>query len=236
MTPFRLLITKKISRGFVINSGLKGVEIMEKEFIKISPINSQELTEKIKNLFSRKISVAFTSKNAVSGIASAANIDKNSLPDWKIYCLDGITREEVVKHFSKDNIEGTARNAKSLASIILNNSIEKKIIFFCGNKRRDDLPDILKNNGFDVEELVVYETELSPVKIVDHFDAVAFFSPSAVESFFSVNGLDKKIVCFSVGETTTAAIKTYTGNRIITSEKPLEESIIKSVLNYKEGR
>jgi len=109
-----------------------------------------------------------------------------------------------------------------------------KITFFCGNKRRDDLPVTLKNNGFDIEELVVYETELSPVKIVDHFDAIAFLSPTAVESFFSVNGLDKKIVCFSVGETTTTAIKKYTGNPIITSERPLEESIITSVMNYKE--
>jgi len=119
MTAFRLLITKKISRAFVINSGLRGVEIMEKEFIKISPVNSQDLTEKIKNLSSQKMAVAFTSKNAVSVIASVINSDNNSLPDWKVFCLDGVTRDEVAKRFSKDIIEGTARNAKSLASIIL---------------------------------------------------------------------------------------------------------------------
>jgi uroporphyrinogen-III synthase len=234
MTPFRLLITKKVSPSLVINSGLKGIEIMEKEFIKTVPVNNPQLPGKIKSLLSRKTAVAFTSKNAVAGVGLIAH--KQSLPDWRIFCLDGLTRDEVITHFPENKIDGTARNARSLATLILKSNIEKRIIFFCGNKRRDDLPDILKNDGFEVEELVVYDTELCPVKIVDDFDVVAFFSPSAVESFFSLNELNKKVVCFSVGKTTTTALKKYTVNRIITSEKPSEESIVELVLKYRSER
>lgn len=232
MSPFRLLITKKISPALISFSGLKGVDIMEKELIKIVPLNTKEIIDKIRNLYSSEATVAFTSKNAVTIVADAVKDGNPSLPDWKIYCLEGLTREEVIKHFSKDLIAGTARNARSLATEIQKNATGRKIIFFCGNKRRDELPDILKDNGIQVEELIVYETEFSPVKIVDDFAAVVFFSPSAVESFFSVNGLDEKVVCFSVGRTTTEAIKRFAGNRIITSEKTSEESIMESVMNY----
>ena len=121
---------------------------------------------------------------------------------------------------------GTAKNAISLAEVIIEKSKEHNIIFFCGSKRMEDLPRLLREKNIDVEEVVVYKTELVSQKIIDDYEAVAFFSPSAVESFFTDNVLKENAVCFSVGKTTTEAIKKYTGNKVITSEKPSEESVI----------
>ena len=47
----------------------------------------------------------------------------------------------------KENILGTADNAEQLAEKIIKDSIYKKFIFFCGDQRRDELPEKLKNNG-----------------------------------------------------------------------------------------
>src|SRR6185295_1537907 len=123
-------------------------------------------------------------------------------------------------------IAGEAKNASALADEISEKSEERKVIFFCGSKRMEDLPRLLKARDFEVEEVIVYKTELIPQKIIDDYEGVAFFSPSAAESFFSGNVLKKNVVCFSVGKTTTEAIKKYTGNEVITSEKPSEESVL----------
>ncbi len=105
-------------------------------------------------------------------------------------------------------------------------------MFFCGNLRRDTLPDILKKNGIALQELVVYTTTLTPRTLEETFDGVAFFSPSAAESFFSANRPDNTVVFFSIGHTTTAALKTYTDNRVITSEHTTEAAMIEAVSAY----
>ena len=136
------------------------------------------------------------------------------------------------KYFDETAVAGTAKNAALLADVIAENNDGSKITFFCGNRRLEDLPRLLKEKNIEVDEVVVYNTELVPQKIVDDYDAVAFFSPSAVESFFTDNTLKKNIVCFSVGKTTTEAIRKHTGNNVITSDKPTEESIIELAVKH----
>jgi uroporphyrinogen-III synthase len=229
MKNFRLLVTKKISPSIVLQAGLKGIDILEKEFIRIVPVANDQLNKKIHKLASGRHTVVFTSKNAVSFIG-ASNSFSNA--DWKIFCIEGATKNEVKKHIPAANIEGTAPNASMLAQVIADKSEDRKIIFFCGNKRIEDLPGFLLSRNFDVEEVIVYHTELVPQKIIDDFEAVAFFSPTAAESFFSVNQLKKNAVCFSVGRTTTEAIKKYTVNEVITADKPSEESILELAMKH----
>jgi uroporphyrinogen-III synthase len=222
MSNFRLLVTKKISTSLVLQAGLKGVNVLEKEFICVVPVVSEQLNKKITKIVTTKNTVAFTSKNAVSAIAGHNLNDAK----WKIFCIEGATKNEVRKYFDETYIAGTGKNALSLSEEIGAKSDEQKVVFFCGSRRIEDLPALLKAKNFEVEEVVVYKTELVPQKIVDDYDAVAFFSPSAAESFFTDNVLKENVVCFSVGKTTTEAIRKYTGNEVITSEKPSEESVL----------
>jgi uroporphyrinogen-III synthase len=53
-----------------------------------------------------------------------------------------------------------------------------------------------------------------------------------VHSFFSENTIATNVVLFSIGTTTTATIKTYCINKVITSEWPGKENMIDLVLNY----
>jgi len=223
MNTFRLLMTKKISASLALQAGLRGIEIMEKEFIRIVPVMNENVNKKISRLIAAEHAVAFTSKNAVSAIASHSELPN---ANWKIFCIEGATKNVVNKYFPGNSIKGTAKSALLLAEVIAEKSEERKVIFFCGSKRMEDLPALLLSKGFDVEEVIVYKTELVPQKIIDDFEGVAFFSPSAAESFFSVNTLKKNVVCFSVGKTTTEAIKKYTDNEVATAEKTSEESIL----------
>lgn len=226
MNTFRLLMTKRISPSLVLQAGLKGIDILEKEFISITRIMNDQLSKKINKLSGTKATVVFTSKNSVRAIENHLTPQ----PDWKVFCIDGATKKEVLKYFPPAAVSGTAVNAEKLANIIVANSKDNKIVFFCGNKRMDELPLILQSNGFDVEELIVYKTDVTPQKIVDDFDGVAFFSPSAVESFFSLNQLNGNVVCFSVGNATTEKIKKYSSNRVFTSDKPSDQTVVDMVV------
>ena len=53
----------------------------------------------------------------------------------------------------------TADNAKSLSELILLDKIQEAV-FFCGDQRMDILPDNLKENGINLEEIIVYNTRL----------------------------------------------------------------------------
>lgn len=229
MNNFTLLVTKKISSSLVLQAGLKGINLLEKEFIRIVPIVNDHLNKKINKLVNSDNTVVFTSKNAVAAVAVNNRFED---PNWKIYCIEGATKKEVKKYFNESLIAGAAKNASALAEVIAEKYKGSKVIFFCGNKRREDLPYLLKEKKIEVEEIVVYNTELVPQKIVDDYEAVAFFSPSAVESFFTDNTLKKNIICFSVGRTTTETIKKYTRNEVITSDKPSEESVIDLAIRY----
>lgn len=222
MRRFRLLITKKISPSLELKAGLNGIDVLEKEFINVVPVKSSGLQSLIERLATDTQFVVFTSKNAVKSVASYGlqNVD------WKIFCLEGATKQMVELYFGNDKIVGVAKSAMELGELIVHRDDIKEVVFFCGDKRLNNLPDTLKEANIHVNEMVVYETKLSPQKIVDDYDAVAFFSPTAVQSFFSENRLSDTAVCLSVGKTTTETLKSYTSNEIITAANPAEHTLI----------
>jgi uroporphyrinogen-III synthase len=109
---------------------------------------------------------------------------------------------------------------------------EKEVIFFCGNLRRNELPDALRTKGIEVKEVIVYKTSLVPVSINKRYDAVLFFSPSAAESFFSKNSVPRNTALFVMGETTAVSIKKYSTNPIITGDEPDKNKLISQAIKF----
>ena len=106
------------------------------------------------------------------------------------------------------------------------------MFFFTGNLRLDTLPNHLTQHNISFEELVVYNTRLTPTQVQQGFDGILFFSPSAVVSFFSINKISDSIVLFAIGDTTADTIKTYTKNKIITRNSPAKESMVEEAVDY----
>ncbi|MEO8583601.1 MAG: uroporphyrinogen-III synthase [Flavitalea sp.] len=229
MKPFQLLITKKLSHSPFEQTTIKDVVIVEKAFIQIVTVDTPEIKEKIKSIAEKENVLVFTSKNALQAVASVMkNINDNSL----VFCLDGSTRDLIIKYFGEEKIIATAPDAVELANKIAAQRINKALYFFCGNKRREELPGLLLSKGIKLNEVIVYETKFSPEKMTDEFDGVSFFSPSAAESFFSMNQLNENTVCFSIGNTTSATLKKLTNNNILTSEKASEKSMLNLVNSF----
>ncbi|MBA3674102.1 MAG: uroporphyrinogen-III synthase, partial [Chitinophagaceae bacterium] len=124
-------------------------------------------------------------------------------------------------------------NAEDLSNVILKDEEIKKVHFFCGNQRRDELPNKLKAEGIEVEEIIVYETIETPQKMSrKQYDGILFFSPSAVKSYFSLNKLNEEIQVFAVGKTTADSILQNDKREIITAEIPGEENMIDLVISH----
>jgi len=231
MAKHKVLSTKKLEPSLVEQAKRDGIEISEQEFISIRAIVSKEKQEEISHwLINSDLDIAFTSANAVEAVKNYLN--KKSGHGY--FCISGRTRSTLLSHVRGEQIIASAEYGKELAQKIIEHQI-KEIVFFCGNKRRDELPALLKEAGIRVHEVIVYETVETPLLIADDFDAVLFFSPSAVQSFFSVNQLKKKAVCFAIGQTTARSISDFTKNRIIISESPEQENLLASVHLYFEN-
>lgn len=162
-------------------------------------------------------------------------------PGWKVYCLEGATKQSLFHRpygysewmdVFRHRIAGTARNATELAKLIVQESKTSSVVFFCGDKRRDELPEILKQHGIAVEEVIVYETTEVPVVIAENYDGIFFFSPSAVKSFFAVNKPEKHTICFAIGDTTARALEDYTDNRIVTGTRPEVDEMVQTAILY----
>ena len=112
--------------------------------------------------------------------------------------------------------------------------LTKPILYVCSNIRRDSLPNILKNNGIPLQEIIAYETNDNQ-DLINRFDQLkldlkqifelknskklmlfmVFFSPSGVKAVhhlinnlineFNDKELDVKFI--ALGEATSNAIK-----------------------------
>jgi uroporphyrinogen-III synthase len=233
MAKYKVLSTKKLEPSLIEHAKQNHIEIIDQEFISVKPVLTFENINRFLLLLKKPYAV-FTSANAVTSFTCYLHPgDPAYKPLWKIFCLGGKTKEAVLKIRSlKKNIVAEANNATDLAHKIIEREV-KEIVFCCGDRRRDELPDILKKAGITIHELVVYETVETPSTIAtDDIDAILFFSPSAVKSFFSVNQLKKTTVCFAIGQTTASSIADCSDNKIIISESPSQEMMLASVHFY----
>lgn len=229
-----VLSTKNLEPSLKQKAKEHGFKIIEQEAIQIRPIFTKEKKDEIFFLLEAKPEfVVFTSSNAVSTLKKYLNDYSNYLPlCWKIFCLGGKTKDAVLQDDTFfGTIEGTANNATALAQLILDKGV-KEVVFFCGNKRRNELPDLLQTNGVGIHEIVLYETVETPFTVAAGVDALLFFSPSAVQSFFSANQLKESAVCFAIGQTTADSLEQFTKNKIIISKEPSQEALLDEVIHY----
>ncbi|MBS1567341.1 MAG: uroporphyrinogen-III synthase [Bacteroidetes bacterium] len=201
-----------------------GIDIIP--FIETEPIQSIEVQQEVEQALAKSATIVFTSMNAVDAVAGYMD----EKPDWRVYCIGTATRRLVEEHFGKAAIAGTAPDASELAELIVEEDTGDEIIFFCGNQRRDELPSILEANGLSLEEIVVYETVDVPRKLSKVYNGVLFFSPSAVDSFFSVNKVKEGVLLFAIGNTTAKTIKKYSSNKVIISDEPGKENLVEKML------
>ena len=224
----QILSTKKVEDTLITIAEMYAINIDQLSFIEKGDLITPEIAERIKSLTQQNTTVVFTSANAVKAVSGLISTKTN----WKIYCLEAATKKSVEVLFGRKSIADTAANASQLADKIIIDPEIKKILFFCGDQRRNTLPEMLRMNGIEMEEVVVYKTVAKPQKITKVYDGLLFFSPSSVKSFFSLNTVTAPTRLFAIGDTTAAEIRSYTNFPVIIAEKPDPEKLLCQVIKH----
>ena len=225
----QILCTRPVAEELVEEAGKNNINVDVISFIETEPIDSIEVQQEIEQAYLLSAAVVFTSMNAVEAVAAQADEQE---PAWNIYCMGHATKQLVIEYFGEERIVGTGDSATDLAELIIEEGVDDEVIFFCGDQRRDELPDLLRSNSIDVNEIVVYHTVPVPQKVAKSYHGILLFSPSAVDSFFKLNKVAGQTIFFAIGNTTANTIKKYTNNKIIISKKPEKEQMMIEVINY----
>ena len=215
-TQIRLLSTRKLTdhqKQLLLGANFS---VDEADFIHVvsKPFHLQSINDYL----------IFTSQNAVESILQ--NEKAMELKTKKCFCVGEKTK--AMLETNGFQVIASADYASELASIICNQYDKSSFTFFCGNLRRDILPDALRLAGITFEEVEVYETRLTPHKAAGDLNGILFFSPSGVQSFLKENELQDE-VCFCIGSTTAKALRGIT-NKVVTANQPtMESTIAKSI-------
>lgn len=221
-----VLSTKKLKenqRSLLLNAG---VSLVEYNAIKIEFV-PYEVPVNIENAI-------FTSQNGVNSFFENVRSNKSTsiggTPIEKCFCVGEKTKSLLEENGQK--VIKMTEYATELADYLAKNHKNDSFHFFCGNIRSYEIPSKLKENNITFEEIEVYKTTLNLKKFERQFDAVLFFSPSGVRSFFSENKLNAaKAIC--IGKTTASEAKKYTENVVISNTTTVESVIAKAVNTLK---
>ncbi|GAB4092845.1 uroporphyrinogen-III synthase [Flaviaesturariibacter terrae] len=224
-----ILSTRPLPAALVLEAAARGFEVNCLSFIDTEAVQDPSLAQQIRFLATERHSVVFTSMNAVEAVAAQLR----EKPDWTVYCIGHTTRALVESELGIA-VAATADDASALADRIIAAG-ENNVLFFCGNIRRDTLPVKLRNAGVALRELVVYQTIATPQRVGKPYRALLFFSPSAVESYFTVNKPGPEAVLFAIGSTTAEAIARHFSGAVLVAQQPGKDALLRTAMDYFEN-
>ncbi|MFC7356283.1 uroporphyrinogen-III synthase [Jejudonia soesokkakensis] len=213
-----VLSTKKLllnQKELLLNAG---VTFVEYDSIKIDFVDF-ELPQKVQLAI-------FTSQN---GVISFLNSQSGSNRNWsieKIFCVGDKTKKLLEENGLK--VVKTAQNSSELGSFIAKRYKNEQFYYFCGSKRRNELPEIINASENELFEVKTYKTTLNSKKFDQNWDGILFFSPSGVASFTMNNKMNNS-VAFCIGNTTASEAKKHTDKIVLANTTTVESVIAKAV-------
>jgi len=215
----RILSTKKLSKALKKKFSDAGIELVEKNFIQTKSLSFETL--QLNNY------LIFTSKEAVKSILKS---EMKNVHFISCLCVGSKTKGFLEK--KGFTVIESADYAEDLIQVIDSKYKENSFTFYCGNIRKNTIPNYFQQNKIAYNEIIVYETTLKPHQIKEPFDGILFFSPSGVNSFLEKNTLENKTY-FCIGTTTAKALENRTKNIIIASQPTIENVITEVIKFYK---
>lgn len=146
----------------------------------------------------------FTSKNGVKGL-NRLGIDWKRKPS---IAIGDATAEAIKKLGGRVSFVSSEAYGDELALEITKRYRFLKFLYLRAKEIASNLPEILRQKGSDITEVVVYKTicETSSFETPEDGSTIVFSSPSTVKCFFEKFGWKSSYKCVAIGKTTAAAI------------------------------
>lgn len=221
-------------------------EVVQIPVLKFDYINLDSLAAKLGENFD---GIVMTSPRSVEAVSKVWNADADDgstsqcsrwTEEKRCYVVGEMTASKVKEMlgWKSSNVIGSeAGNAASLALIIgEHEKPNSKLLFPCGNLKRNELEDGLKRDKIDLEAVVCYETKPREDfhKLLSNsggeanfFEFVVFFSPSGVKSAFPAlleNSPGSKVI--AIGPTTAESLKEKGCLDVLVAAKPNAQGIV----------
>ncbi len=213
-----IVSTKLLSK--IQKKVLDGAKVKDSDFISIryNRLSAIMLKKLPKNFI-------ITSKNGLQALMH--NFAKEDVAFDTIFCVGRVTKKHIEQALGKVTFK--AKTAKDLAAHLLTTDI-KEFTYFCGDIRRDELPEILKKNNVRLEEVHIYKTLLSATVVKPPIDGVMFYSPSGVESFL-ISNPETHGVAFCIGNTTAKAAREHF-DKVLVAKIATVQSVLELVKDH----
>ncbi|MFC4403954.1 uroporphyrinogen-III synthase [Gracilibacillus xinjiangensis] len=126
---------------------------------------------------------------------------------------------------------------------------KQRVTIICGENAREEIPQLLSENGVSFDKLVVYRTienvdakETLQQYLENGIGACLFTSPSTVKAFVKfaeaemITKIKKNTVCVAIGKTTAEELVTQQFRYVIYPEKYTIEAMVDTLIDYiKDG-
>jgi len=240
----KIVVTRSPKQAEEFISLLKaaGAEPILFPTIEIAPPSSWDECDKaIKNI-GRYDGLIFSSTNAVEYFFQRVN-GKN-IRKIPVYVVGDKTGKEVRKHGLVPVSPPKIHDGKHLAEKILRDGAKgKRFLHPTGNLSRATLRNELKNNGAEIDEVIVYNTIAPPGADTNNLkkmlqqkeiDAVTFFSPSSVENFTAIipSEMLSETAIAAIGKTTADAA-VHNGLTVdIIAEPSISEGMVNALQQF----
>ncbi|MEX2585504.1 MAG: uroporphyrinogen-III synthase, partial [Balneolaceae bacterium] len=176
----------------------------------------------------------FTSQNGVHGFSRSVRPEGYNATPEQVYAVGDSTAEAVREETGCTPRVPDRQDAVWLARLMLDDLGSGEgvtVIHWCGNRRRPELEDLLREAKVLYVPVEVYLTELNRMSFPDReVEAVLFYSPSAVEAFRNSNGFSRKLPdLFAIGQTTAEQLSMESGGNVHVPARPSTESLLQLV-------
>lgn len=165
--------------------------------------------------------LVFTSKNGVKAINSF-NQDWKNIPS---YAIAQKTANTIIKLGGVVKFIGNSGHGNDFAYELKNVLKDKKVLYVKALKTVSNLPNILKENGIFLDEIIAYKTFCKKSNIILEENSIFIFtSPSSVECFFKQYSWKNSYKAIVIGKTTAEFLPSNI-NYEISSQTSVEECI-----------
>ncbi|MDK2082326.1 uroporphyrinogen-III synthase [Aliarcobacter butzleri] len=165
--------------------------------------------------------LVFTSKNGVKAINSFNQ-------DWKnisSYAIAQKTANTIMRLGGVVEFIGNSGHGNDFAYELKNILKDKKVLYVKALKTVSNLPNILKENGVFLDEIIAYKTSCKKSNIILEENSIFIFtSPSSVECFFKQYSWKNSYKAIVIGKTTAEFLPSNI-NYEISSQTSVEECI-----------
>lgn len=205
-TPASILLTRSLDISLLPAFQNREVHLDAIPFISTSLVHTPEVRQQLDGWAGQPVLALFTSSRAVEAVASL-------LPQWPLFwqaaCVGAVTATTIRRCWPHATISQVAHDAAALAQSTIAAHADLPAVHFCGQRRMPTLQQAFAAAGRPLAEVVLYQTQLCPQRVNRSYSAVLFCSPSAVESFFSVNSVERDCQLLAIGGSTAAAVMRF---------------------------